>query len=113
MKCKTPDIPQEARMDEGDTAEDDVEDGVEEEEVNADEEDGKATRNEGSGSARTAGKGRTSAQVARKLCAVQWVENNRNKKPGGFMQSLLSKNRTSRLVLSVARLCEISLDRLA
>ena len=43
MKCKTPDIPQEAQMDEGDSAEDDVEDGVEEEEVNADEEDAKAT----------------------------------------------------------------------
>ena len=43
MKSKTPDKPQEARMDEGDTAEDDVDDGVEEEEVNADEEDGKAT----------------------------------------------------------------------
>ena len=79
VKCKTPNVPQEARMDEGDTADDDVDDGVEEEEVNADEEDDKATQNEGSGSTQTAEKGQTSAQVARKLCAVQQVENNRKK----------------------------------
>ena len=39
-----------------------------------------------------------------------------NKKPEGFMQScniLLSKNHTFRLVPSLMRLCEISLNRLA
>ena len=39
-----------------------------------------------------------------------------DKKPEGFIQScniLLSKNLSSRLVLSLVRLCEISLNRLA
>ena len=39
-----------------------------------------------------------------------------NKKPEGFMQSckiLLSKNRISQLVLSLVRLCEICLNKLA